>query len=157
MPRYCIYSKFPAFDDWAKHIQGFHGGLWNSDGKCTIKCHPNTPTETKAVLSKKQIRVDQRSALATSWRAGIQAQWIDDETDEKDLFNDILVSQMKEHGFLKPDDTSVWTLSCGKTIILSFCLIALTTYKLLGIIDSTKRTYPIAKSIAQNPGSSIRT
>lgn len=101
-------SKFPALYNWVKHVQEFHGGLWDSHGKCTIKCHPDTPTETKAVLSKKQIRVDQRSALSSSWREGIQAQWIEDATDEKDLFNDILVSQMKKHGFLKPDDSSVW-------------------------------------------------
>lgn len=101
-------SKFPALDEWVKHVQGSHGGLWDSDGKCTIKCHPNTPAETKAVLSKKQVRVDQRNALSTSWKAGIQAQWDGDETDEKDLFNDILVSQMKEHGFLQPNDSSVW-------------------------------------------------
>jgi hypothetical protein len=62
----------------------------------------------KAVLSKKQSRIDRRNALWTGLRADVRAQWIEDETDQKGKFNEVIVPQMKEHGFLKPDDSSVW-------------------------------------------------
>lgn len=102
------HSKFPNLDQWIKHVYVDHDGFGPRNDHSIIKCHPNTPPQTRAVLSIKESCADHRAALAKGMIANIRARVVKKDKFQGDKFDLLLVPQLKEHGFLPSDAKSVW-------------------------------------------------
>ncbi|OKP13309.1 hypothetical protein PENSUB_1040 [Penicillium subrubescens] len=77
-----------------------------------VVCHRNTPVERKAIIDTKQRRVDKLVSIRNALKDGLRDQYRR-PGEAKLQFEEALTAQMKEHGYLTPDeqiwDAYLWT------------------------------------------------
>jgi hypothetical protein len=68
-----------------------------------VLCHRNTPVERKAIIDTKQRRVDKLVSIRNALNDGLRDQYRR-PGEAKLQFREALTAQMKEHGYLAPDE-----------------------------------------------------
>jgi hypothetical protein len=68
-----------------------------------VVCHRNTPVERKAIIDRKQRRVDKLVSIRNAVNDGLRDQYRR-PGEAKLQFEEALTAQMKEHGYLAPDE-----------------------------------------------------
>ena len=71
-----------------------------------VLCHRNTPAERKAIIDTKQRRVDKLVSIRNALNEGLRDQYRR-PGEAKLQFEEALTAQMKEHGYLTPDE-QIW-------------------------------------------------
>jgi hypothetical protein len=118
----CKSLKFHKLKDFKKHIlEEFRGGpLFTRDldlvlgittpedykdmrDRDLVLCHRNTPVERKAIIDTKQRRVEKLVSIRNALNDGLRDQYRR-PGEAKLHFEEALTAQMKEHGYLAPDE-----------------------------------------------------
>jgi hypothetical protein len=118
----CKSLKFHKLEEFKKHIleecrgspwftRDFHlvQGITPPDLKdirdrVLVLCHQNTPVERKAIIDTKQRRVDELVSIRKALNDGLRDQYRR-PGEAKDQFKEALTAQMKEHGYLAPEES----------------------------------------------------
>lgn len=101
----CKPLKFHTLKEFKKHISDkCHVSPWYTRDGDLVLCHPNTPVDVRAVLDTKQRRVDKMVLMRNALNDGLRDQYRR-PGDAKLQFEESLTAQMKEHGYLAPDES----------------------------------------------------
>jgi hypothetical protein len=99
-------AKFPTLEELKMHIyDDSHEGLRTSSGFSMMEYHRNTPVEVKAILDTKQRRLDELYFIGIVLQEELREQYQSRGESGKRQFEEALTGQMKEHGYLAPEET----------------------------------------------------
>ncbi|KAJ5807725.1 hypothetical protein N7474_008994 [Penicillium riverlandense] len=98
-------TNFSTLEELKMHLWYDPHGFRNSYGLSMMKCHRNTPVELKAILDTKQRRFDEMIFIVTVLVEELREQYHKHGEAGKRQFKEALAGQMKEHGYLAPDES----------------------------------------------------
>lgn len=100
----CKSLKFYELGEFNEHILSqCPWGPWFTRDQDLVLCHRNTPIERKAIIDTKQRRVDKLVSIINELKNGLRDQYRR-PGEAKLQFEEALTAQMKEHGYLAPDE-----------------------------------------------------
>lgn len=100
----CKSLKFHKLKEFKKHIsEECRGSPLFTRDRDLVLCHRNTPVERKAIIDTKQRRVDKLVSIRNALNDGLRDQYRR-PGEAKLHFEEALTAQMKEHGYLAPEE-----------------------------------------------------